>query len=275
MTTGQVTLGLGSIALIAGIYFFGPLQSPEKRNPEKVAVASAIESDFDYDVYLAEELDKLPEEQKTKYFELRENMESGEDKISVLNEIVQLLEANDLEIPAAFVSMEIAALNQQWDKAAGDLYKTAFSSGNESLNQYILSNIVVCYEKVLEADPENTDAKINMAVAYMEGSTSNVMKGVMLLREITDNDPDNITANLILGRYGIISGQYDRAVQRLEKVLLTDSMNVEAYLYLAEAYEGLGNIPKAIEMLEQCKLHVKSPEFSDEIGKYIDKLKNS
>jgi tetratricopeptide (TPR) repeat protein len=77
----------------------------------------------------------------------------------------------------------------------------------------------------------------------------------------------------MLGRFGIISGQYDKAIARLEKILYLRPQNSEALLLMAEAYNAQGNKTKAIELLERCKKTVTNPATKKEIEKYIEQIK--
>ncbi len=278
MRPGQVILIVASVALVFVIYSFGPLLPPDKANPQEAGVvATDGESAFDFESYKSEQLKKLPAEELNKFELLQTEVQVASDKAEKLNEVAALLDANKLNLLAEITRKEIAELTNQdsvWEKTAKGLYAAAYTADNPLLTKYVLAQAIACYEKALELNPENENAKINMAVAYLEGQTE-PMKGVMLLKEITDKDPDNITANLILGKYGIVSGQFDKAVQRFEKVLAVDSLNADAYLYLAQAYESLGEKEKAIEMLVKCRSLVGDPGFADDINKYIDKLKNS
>jgi len=276
MTASQAILVVISVALTVVTYLWAPLHSPEKKNAEQ-AVQTTAGSDFDFEAYRMEELKKLSAEESAKYQALQQELETASDKAAVLTQIASLLESNHLNQLAAFARKEAAAIantEDTWLTSARELYDNAFTADNPSLTEYMVKETITCYEKALELNPENTDAKISMAVAYLEGQTE-PMKGVMLLREITDQDPDNITANLILGKYGIVSGQFDKAVQRLQKVLSVDSLNVDACLYLARAYEGMGDKAKAIETLERCKSLVNDSGFSNEISSYIERLRNS
>ena len=99
------------------------------------------------------------------------------------------------------------------------------------------------------------------------------MQGVSILLEIVRKDSANIDALLMLGRFGIISGQFDKAIARLEKILYLRPQNSEALLLLAEAYNGQGNKTKAIEMLERCKKTVNDPAAKKEIENYIQSIK--
>ncbi len=277
MTPGQITLVAASILLTASLYLFGPLKSSEKKE-QSVAVETA--DTFDFAKFKEEELARLPADSLPTFKQLEVeamSLEAGE-KSEKLSQLITFLQSNRLHILSAFYQKDIAEAentDSSWVLAGQGFYSVAFATDDQALNKHLLSQSIGSYKKAVELNPENTEAKMNMAIVYLEGPTDQVMNGVMILREITDKDPDNITANLILGRYGIVSGQFDKAVQRLEKVLSLDSLNAEAYLYLAEAYESLGERAKAIEMLEKCKTIVKSPGFSEEVDNYILKLKNS
>jgi hypothetical protein len=43
--------------------------------------------------------------------------------------------------------------------------------------------------------------------------------------------------------------------------------------FLAEAYKGLGDKQKAIELFEKCKTLVKNPDFTREVDNYIKTFK--
>ena len=131
---------------------------------------------------------------------------------------------------------------------------------------------IACFERSLEINPDNDTVKMALAAGYIEGA-GETMKGVQLLLGVTREKPDNIPANLMLGRMSIQSGQYDKAVERYETVLKQEPENTEALYFLAEAWKGKGNKEKAIELLEKCKKVVNKPEFSRDIDEYIKSFK--
>lgn len=116
-------------------------------------------------------------------------------------------------------------------------------------------------------NPANETTKVGLAECLI--GTGETMQGVMLLREVTEKNPDNVPANLILGQQGIVSGQFDRAAARFEAVLRKEPENLEALLGLAEVYKNQGNKAKAIELLERSKKVMNNPEFSKDINEYI------
>jgi cytochrome c-type biogenesis protein CcmH/NrfG len=99
------------------------------------------------------------------------------------------------------------------------------------------------------------------------------MRGVQILLAITRQKPDDVPANMLLGRMSIQSGQFDKAIGRFETILKTEPENKEALYFEAQAFEGKGDKKKAIELLEQCKRIVNDPAFSKDIDQHISTLK--
>lgn len=152
-----------------------------------------------------------------------------------------------------------------------------FSLYRNSQDTLIKNNLITFALRSLEAasalNPDNLELKVKLGSAYVEGSPE-PMKGITLLREVVEKDPDNISALIMLGRFAILSGQYDKAKERFNQVLVLDPNNAEAIYFMAITQEGLGNIEKAIELLEACKKIVANPEFDAEINGYIEQLRN-
>ncbi len=106
------------------------------------------------------------------------------------------------------------------------------------------------------------------AIALIEGKNE-TMQGVQKLLAITRQNPKDLDANLMLAKLAIESGQYDKSIARLEKLLQNYPENTEAMFFLAEAYKSNGQIDKAKEWFEKCKEKVNDPNFSQEIDDYI------
>ena len=81
--------------------------------------------------------------------------------------------------------------------------------------------------------------------------------------------------NVTLGRLAIVSGQYPKAITRLEKTIKLYPQNTEAYFHLGEAYRATGKKQDAIKMFEKCKELEKSPSFQKQLDEYINQIKNS
>jgi lipopolysaccharide biosynthesis regulator YciM len=155
--------------------------------------------------------------------------------------------------------------------AAQLFLELARKANSESVQEWEGRMAIDGFKRAIEINPDNDTAKIGLAECYI--GTGQTMQGVLLLRDITQKQPENIPANLILGQQGIISGQFDKAIGRFETVLKADPKNIEARLGLAESYKGKGDKGKAIEVLEKAKKDMNNPEFSKDVDQYINSFK--
>jgi Flp pilus assembly protein TadD len=279
MTRGQIALSVVSFALIGVLYFFVPTSAKKDTTPStgnsSTANAETPQGHLEFDIasYKKEGVAALSPEIQNTIAELEK--EKTKEALLQLNE---LFLKNKLPLLACETIREIASTESNetnWNKV-GDAYSAVsmIEQSNAALAHYAMENAITGYRKASEINPENTDYKIKLASSLMELGEE-VMQGVQILLGIIEKNPDHIPANLTLGRYGIISGQYEKAIQRLEKVVKLDPTNTEAYFYLAEAYNGIGRKEDAIETFLQCKKLVNDPGFSAEIDNYINKIKNS
>jgi predicted Zn-dependent protease len=98
----------------------------------------------------------------------------------------------------------------------------------------------------------------------------------MLLKQVEKVQPDHEFMNITLGRLALVSGQFDKAVVRLEKLIKLYPTNLEAYYYLSEAYRALGKKDQAISCLQDAKKYfLKVPEAQEQIDKLIQNIKQS
>lgn len=150
-----------------------------------------------------------------------------------------------------------------------DLMRQPASPG---VQVWAVQQAIGCFEESLLINPSNDSTKILLATSYIEGS-ENPMQGISLLREIVAKEPDNLAANLKLGEFSIQSGQYDKAVGRMETVLKQEPNNRSALYFLGVAYMETGQREKAIATFERCKKVVNNPDFSRDVEKYIQSFK--
>ena len=75
--------------------------------------------------------------------------------------------------------------------------------------------------------------------------------------------------------YLLDTGQYDKAVARLEKAVAVEPSATDAWFYLGVSYRELGQREQAITSFEQFKTISDDPELKEVAEKYITDLKNS
>lgn len=180
------------------------------------------------------------------------------------------------EVSAWYIAQKAALAHtaQAWE-TAGDNY-AALAQDPETkdiIRPAIYQSIIDCYDQAVKLDPNNNDLKVKLGEGYMEGS-NDVMQGVQLLLQVVRADSNHYMANLILGKNGIKSGQYEKAIARLEKVISLQSEKPEGYFLLVDAYAAAGRYKEAAETLKKARPKVKDRNLQSEIDKAIQDLSN-
>ena len=161
---------------------------------------------------------------------------------------------------------------------AGDKYFEAFGELNDDTKTVALKKSIMCYEAILEDIPGDLEAKTSLGVCYVEGAAllgEAPMKGIGILREVLEQDPENINALINLGYFSTKSGQYEKAIERFELVIKIDPEFSDAYLYLSDVYLQMGNKEEAANYLEKFKEFIEDPAGKEEIEIYIENLRNN
>lgn len=118
------------------------------------------------------------------------------------------------------------------------------------------------------------EAKIERAKAMVQNG-SNPMEGIMLLREVLEEDPGNTEAHYQLGLFSMQSGQWDKAVERFETVVSKkDPTYNDALFYLGQAYASTGQHEKAISVFNQYKQTSADTAVTNAVDRMIKELSN-
>ena len=133
------------------------------------------------------------------------------------------------------------------------------------------------FEQAIILNPESDDLKIGLGSCYIYGKgrtgrPEETMKGIQQLLSVVKKDSANMKAQLVLGVGGFVSGQYDKAIDRLTKVVKAEPGNLEAVAFLADAYASKGNKAEAIRWYQIMKRIANNPEYDKEIDKRIKVL---
>jgi tetratricopeptide (TPR) repeat protein len=108
------------------------------------------------------------------------------------------------------------------------------------------------FEKALALNPTNDSTKVGLGSTYFFGGAGNEapMRGIALIREVSEKNPDNAFAQYMMGVGSTISGQWPKAIERFEKVLALEPQNLEVMLRLADAYKSSGDKANAKKKYE-------------------------
>lgn len=131
------------------------------------------------------------------------------------------------------------------------------------------------FRHALQINPDNDSSKVGLGSSYIFGAhgASTPMEGIQKILEVVQKDSTNIYAQFMLGYGGIMTGQYDKAIERLSTVVKLEPDNVEAIFLLAEACERQGENAKAAEWYEAGKKFIQNPDAIEAIDKRIQELK--
>ena len=265
ITRNQYILIVVAILLIV-LLFFAP-KKPSVNTPK-------LESTAELNAEV-----KLPAEQQKMYEALKlalDNSTKDADKQKSLEALAAFFEQNKKPLQVAIYYQKLADLLGTADAwyEAGERFYRATGFVPDTMISLVYQNALSAYGKVLLIDKDNEKAKIKMGVCYVEMGTD-PMKGVGLLREVAEKDPKNIEAQLNLGYFSVKSKQFDKALIRFNNVLKIDTGYTDAYVYLAQTYEMMGDTNNALSFYETYRTRVKDTVVSNEVGDYIKKFKRN
>jgi cytochrome c-type biogenesis protein CcmH/NrfG len=99
------------------------------------------------------------------------------------------------------------------------------------------------------------------------------MQGITMLREVLAKDPDNELALFNMGMLSIQSGQFERAVERLQQLVNINPAHIQGQLLLGIALMNSGNSAKAKEQFEKVKQMDRDPAVQATVDSYLKDLK--
>lgn len=120
----------------------------------------------------------------------------------------------------------------------------------------IIMSMVLLFPNVSkEFSDKNTnqnilDTKVRSAVKMIESGEGNPMEAIFALREVVEVDSNHRDAQFYLGQFSIMSGQWNKAIDRFKKVLRINSSDEYAIESLAIARFQKGEKNGAVEDLK-------------------------
>jgi len=122
--------------------------------------------------------------------------------------------------------------------------------------------------------PSPAEVKMAEAIALVQGQDP--MRGIMMLRELVEQDPDNAEAHWHLGLFSIQSGQYEKALDRFRKVRELDAGKFpDVWFYLGRTYATLDSTEQAIECLRKYRTLTTDTVILDGVDRFLMELEGN
>ncbi len=180
-------------------------------------------------------------------------------------------------IPYAWYTAEAARLENSEKSltfAAHLLLNNLISEQNNVIREWEALQAKDLFERSLKINPANDSSKVGLGSCYLFANISdNPMEGISHIREVAARDSNNVFAQLMLARGAVISQQFDRAIERLEKVNRLQPDNLEAIFTLAEVYERQNDKANAVAWYSKSLPLIRNAAMKAEVEKRIDMLK--
>jgi tetratricopeptide (TPR) repeat protein len=272
----QILLVVGGILLVCGLYFFG---KTSMENKPVTPMETTIEKKFDVELFVQKGKDKLTSEQKARLKSLEIN--SNSENYTSLTNLANFWNdsVHNSKIYSFYISKAAKLDNSEKSLtfAAQLFLELLRGEQNAEMLEWESTEAISLFEKAININPNNEDLKIGLGSCYVFGKGRNgdpaqTMKGIQELLGVVRRDSTNMKAQLVLGIGGCISGQYDKAIERLKKVTEKQPNNLEAIAFLADAYAAKGENAKAIECYQLSKRLANDSHYSKEVDQRIQML---
>ncbi len=277
-----ITVGI-AIILVAGIFKFGKTL-PSKKKVNTTTGSSATEEhshpELTIDTFLILAKKNLSPEQVVRVNTIENSISRGDVKdqqVEVYRRLARFWSdtANAFE-PYAWYEAEAARLvnsEKSLTFAAHLFLENLQNDRVEGRRHWKALQAKDLFERSLKINPDNDSAKIGLGACYMFGGISTTpMEGILKIREVVEKDSTNIYAQLMLVQGSLISGQYDKAISRLQTVHRLEPENTQAVFLLADLYDRTGDKANAITWYTKSLRFIKQPEAVKEIRKRIGEL---
>ncbi|WP_245729161.1 tetratricopeptide repeat protein [Niabella drilacis] len=282
-----ITIVVAAVAIVL-LLAFG--RTVPKAGPKPVAGETTQDHDhaghedaaggFSIDTVLAMSKKELPAGQALRLDLLEKSITRGDVKKQRLDVYHQLAhfwkDTAKAFIPYAWFTAESARLENSEKSLnfAAQIFLNQLSQvENEPTRHWMAEQAKDLFEKTLSVNPANDSAQVGLGATYLYGGIGTPMEGIGKIRAVVEKDSTNVYAQMTLATASLMSGQQQKAQERLETVLKLQPQNIQAILMLGDLYEKDGNKDQAIQWYSKAVKLVQRADIRTELEKRIEALK--
>jgi len=277
----QWILVLVGLVLVLVVYITGVTNTPKSTTPAASATQSTGIQPVTTEILLQKAKQRINPEQVARLAALESSVKRGDVKDQQLHVYHQLAkfwsDSARMFEPYAYYTSEAAKLENSEKSltfAAHLFLDNLLTEGDPAMQHWLGENAKVLLDKALVINPANDSSKIGLGICYMFGNISdNPMQGILEVRKVVQEHPDNLYGQLVLGLGGKKSGQYDKAIERFKIVVDKQPDNLEAIFNLAETFEMKGDKTNAVIWYQKARDIIKVPDAKIALDKRIKDLK--
>jgi tetratricopeptide (TPR) repeat protein len=277
----QIILISSGILLVIALFFLGKTVSDSK---PVVSVQPQKTQSFDIEKFISKEKNNLTLSQLNFLSRIEDSSTSSTNKINTYNSLATFWKDSiHLFEPFAYYTEAAAKLDNSEKSLtfAAQIFLDGLRGEDDLAKvEWESAEAISLFEKALALNPENDNLKIALASCYIygkgrSGDPQETMKGIQQLLSVVRKDSTNMKAQMVLGVGGYVSGQYDKAIARLKKVVTAEPDNFEATAFLADTYAAQGNKEEAIKWYNVSKRLSNNPEYNNEVDNRIKTLQKN
>jgi tetratricopeptide (TPR) repeat protein len=249
----QQLVVVGSAIALFFILYFGCDVKTRQQKAIETGRALTIEK-LDVKELIAKTLTTLSPSQRADIQALTEKAVNGDP--SVLKQLSGTWHKAEHDEIAAYYAEQVAIkenTDEAWTITGANYYIGIQNNEDKQIRDFCRDKAIEAFQNAASLNPTKLEHRINLALCYTENPLAdNPMKGILLLRDLDKENPNNVSINTQLARLAIKTGQFERAIERLEKMIAIEPTNPKVICLLAEAYEGAKN-PKSQELKNKCE----------------------
>ena len=276
-------LAAAGLILVASLFFFGRTVEKKSSKPANNPT-QALAQTFNITQFISDSKQKLTASQAITLGKLENSVTRGDVMNQQIEANKQLAafwkdSAHSFEPYAYYLSKAVKLENSEKNLtfAAQLILDNLRGEQDQGKLNWQAEQAIELFEQAIILNPESDDLKIGLGSCYIygrgrTGRPEETMKGIQQLLAVVKKDSANMKAQLVLGVGDFLSGQYDKAIDRLLKVVKAQPGNLEAVAFLADAYASKGEKAEAIKWYQAMKKIANNPEYDQEIDQRIKSL---
>jgi thioredoxin-like negative regulator of GroEL len=277
----QLIVISGALVLLSSLYFFGRTKPDPKSMPAPKQATGTVET-VDIAAIISSEKANLSPSRLARVTQMENSIVRGDlqtQKVQLYDELAHFWHdsAQSDALFCYYIGEKAKLVNSEKSLTfAANLFLQELKAvETPGVRTWMAVQAKDLFEKALEKNPTNDSSQIGLGSTYFFGAAGDgaPMAGITRIRDVAARDSTNMYAQFMLAYGGILSGQFEKAIERLEKVVRAEPTNSEAVFLLAEAYERNGDNANAVKWYEAGKKFVNRPEALHEIEERINSLK--